>query len=112
MQASAYPSVKGGKIGFVVQNQRRVLLNLGESTSRRSLSMTGGIACCGGLSLNSMASMGVELGRTRLGVNGIFGSSAKPRSLKAQASCLILLPFPSLICFGFDHLHAFVIKLC
>ncbi|EXC20499.1 Plastidic glucose transporter 4 [Morus notabilis] len=86
MQASAYPSVKGGKIGFVVQNQRRVLLNLGESTSRRSLSMTGGTACCGGLSLNSMASMGVELGRTRLGVNGIFGSSAKPRSLKAQAS--------------------------
>lgn len=61
--------------------------NLGESGGRRIVCMTGRTTWCGGLSLNSMASsMGVELGRTRIVVDGIFGSSAKSRSVKAQAS--------------------------
>lgn len=90
MQASANPGVKGG-LGFGTQNQRRVLLGLGESRSRRRVSvlksqyMTDRSSCCGGLSLNSVT-MGVELGRARVGVDRIFGSSAKPRSVKAQAS--------------------------
>ncbi|PON39613.1 Sugar/inositol transporter [Trema orientale] len=90
MQASANPGVKGA-LGFGTQNQRRVLLGLGESRSRRRVSvlesqyMTDRSSCCGGLSLNSVT-MGVELGRARVGVDRIFGSSAKPRSVKAQAS--------------------------
>ncbi|PON53095.1 Sugar/inositol transporter [Parasponia andersonii] len=90
MQASANPGVKGS-LGFGTQNQRRVLLGLGESRSRRRVSvlksqcMTDRSSCCGGLSLSSVT-MGVELGRARVGVDRIFGSSAKPRSVRAQAS--------------------------
>ncbi|KAL5538829.1 hypothetical protein UlMin_042758, partial [Ulmus minor] len=89
MQASAYTTVKGS-IDFGVQNQRRVLLGLGESRNTgvsgfRNLCMTDRSNCCGGLSLSSVA-MGTELVRTRFGVDGIFGSSAKFRSVRAQAS--------------------------
>ncbi|XP_030507559.1 plastidic glucose transporter 4 isoform X1 [Cannabis sativa] len=90
MQASTYSAVKG-RVGFGAEHQRRVSLGLGESTSRRRVSMlrsqymTDRSSCCGGLSLNS-ATMGIELGRARMGVDGIFGSSAKSRSVKAQAS--------------------------
>lgn len=92
MQASSYSSVKGG---FGIQNQRKGLLGFGELRNRtssrsRSLCMADRRSCCGGLSLSSVAK-GVELARARMGVDGIFGSSARPRSVKAQASGLFIL---------------------
>ena len=90
MQASTFPWVKGGigtGFGFGAQNKRRVLVGLSESKCRRRVSvlMSDRASCCGGLSLNSMAS-GIELGRSRMGFGS--SSSAKPRSVKAQASGL------------------------
>ena len=92
MQAS-YASVKG-TLGVGVQNQKRVFLGFGEVRNRgssglRSLCMIDRSTCCGGLSLSSVA-MGAKLGAVRKGVNGVFGSSAKPRSVKAQATGLFI----------------------
>lgn len=92
MQAS-YVSVKGS-LGVGDQNQKRVLLSFGEVRNRgssglRKLCMTDRSTCCGGLSLKSVA-MGAKLAGVRMGVNGVFGSSAKPRSVKAQATGLFI----------------------
>ncbi|KAG2710730.1 hypothetical protein I3843_04G041200 [Carya illinoinensis] len=83
MQASTY-AVKGS-IGFGVQKRTQVLKRFDEfGKPSLGLRMTDRTACCG-LRLNSIA-MEAELTRARLGSNGIFRSSVKPRSLKAQAS--------------------------
>lgn len=93
MQATSYASVKGG---FGIQNQRKGLLGFGELRNRTSsglrstLCMADRRSCFGGLSLSSVA-MGAELTRARIGVDGIFGSSARPRSVKAQASGLLIV---------------------
>lgn len=82
MQASSAFAVKGG-LGFDII-QRRRLRGFGELRTRglapTDLCMTEKRSCFG-LSLNSI-SMGIELGQVR---NGL-GSSAKYRSIKAQAS--------------------------
>ncbi|KAF5457468.1 hypothetical protein F2P56_021568 [Juglans regia] len=83
MQASTYV-VKGG-IGFGVQKRTKVLKRFVEfGKPSLGLRMTDRTACCG-LRLNSIA-MEAELTSARLGSNGIFRSSVKSRSLKAQAS--------------------------
>lgn len=81
MQATTY-AVKGG-IGFGVQKRPTLLKGFGEF-GRPSLGfrMTDRTACCG-LRLGSIA-MEAELTGARLGAT--FRSSAKPRSVKAQAS--------------------------
>ncbi|KAI5684297.1 hypothetical protein M9H77_05525 [Catharanthus roseus] len=82
MQASSAFAVKGG-LGFDIV-QRRRLRGFGELRTRglapTDRCMTEKRSCFG-LSLNSI-SMGIELGQVR---NGL-GSSAKYRSIKAQAS--------------------------
>lgn len=98
MQAPYAASVKGGLGVIGVPNQRkRVLLGFGEVRNRtssglRSLCMTDRSSCCAGLSLSSVA-MGAELARARVAINGVFGSSAKPRSVKAQATGLFITVF-------------------
>ncbi|XP_062150609.1 plastidic glucose transporter 4 [Alnus glutinosa] len=81
MQASAY-AVKGG-IGFGVQNRPTLLKGFGEfGKSSLGFRMTDRTACCG-VRLSSIA-MEAELTGARLGAS--FRSSARPRSVKAQAS--------------------------
>lgn len=98
MQASYAPSVNGSLGVTAVQNQKkRVLLGFGEVRNRtrsglRNLCMTGRSTCCAGLSRSSVA-MGAELARARVAINGVFGSSAKPRSVKAQATGLFITVF-------------------
>jgi len=83
MQASTF-TVKGG-IGFGVQKRTRILNGFGESKKPSlGLRMTDRSACCG-LRTSSTA-METELTGARVGAYGIFRSSAKPRSVKAQAS--------------------------
>lgn len=83
MQASTY-AVKGD-VGFGVQKRTRVLKRFGElGKPSLGLRMTDSTPCCG-LRLSSIA-MEAELTGARLGATGIFRSSAKPRSVKAQAS--------------------------
>lgn len=91
MQASTYGSVKGNSV-FGVQQQRRVL-GFGEprrtSAGLRNLCMTDRSAGCGGLRLTS-AAMGAKLARLGMGFDGISMASLKARSVKAQASGLLI----------------------
>ncbi|XP_030952608.1 plastidic glucose transporter 4-like [Quercus lobata] len=83
MQTSTF-TVKGG-IGFGVQKRTRILNGFGESKKPSlGLRMTDRSACCG-LRTSSTA-METELTGARVGAYGIFRSSAKPRSVKAQAT--------------------------
>ncbi|TQD89690.1 hypothetical protein C1H46_024825 [Malus baccata] len=90
MQASTHGSVKG-KLGFDVQNQKRVL-GFGElrnrtSTGRRNLCIAERRTCCGGLSLRSAAQVtGAKLAGLRMGSDGISMATLKARSVQAQAS--------------------------
>uniref|UniRef100_A0A5B7CCR4 Putative hexose transporter n=1 Tax=Davidia involucrata TaxID=16924 RepID=A0A5B7CCR4_DAVIN len=85
MQASTF-AVKG-TVGLNIQN-RRVLPGFGEfrkvSLALNNLCMTERSTCFG-LRL-SQAAMGAEHGRPRTGVESLFRSSAKARSVKVQAS--------------------------
>ncbi|KAF5479914.1 hypothetical protein F2P56_000697 [Juglans regia] len=83
MQASTCV-VKGG-IGFGAQNRTKVLKGFGEfGKPSLGLGMTERTACSV-LRLSSTP-MKDTLTSARLGVNGVFRSSVKPRSVKAQAS--------------------------
>ncbi|RXH90503.1 hypothetical protein DVH24_035267 [Malus domestica] len=90
MQASTHGSVNG-KLGFDVQNQKRVL-GFGElrnrtSTGRRNLCIAERRTCCGGLSLRSAAQVtGAKLSGLRMGSDGISMATLKARSVQAQAS--------------------------
>ncbi|KAM1011837.1 hypothetical protein ACFX2C_047133 [Malus domestica] len=90
MQASTHGSVNG-KLGFDVQNQKRVL-GFGElrnrtSTGRRNLCIAERRTCCGGLSLRSAAQVtGAKLAGLRMGSDGISMATLKARSVQAQAS--------------------------
>ncbi|KAM2710641.1 hypothetical protein EV2_048186 [Malus domestica] len=90
MQASTHGSVNG-KLGFDVQNQKRVL-GFGElrnrtSTGRRNLCIAERRTCCGGLSLRSAAQVtGAKLAGPRMGSDGISMATLKARSVQAQAS--------------------------
>ncbi|KAF8390108.1 hypothetical protein HHK36_024630 [Tetracentron sinense] len=85
MLASTY-AVKGG-VGSELQN-RRVLSSFGgfrkRSSGVKNLFMTERSSCCGSR-LGSVV-LGVELARARTRVETMFRSSAKARSVKAQAS--------------------------
>lgn len=86
MQASSF-AVKGN-LGFDLQNHNhRVLPGFGDLRKRSSLLHMTQRGSCFGLRLNSV-SMGVELGRVRTNVESVFRSSAKARSVKAQAAGL------------------------
>ncbi|KAM1017616.1 hypothetical protein ACFX2A_048152 [Malus domestica] len=90
MQASTHGSVNE-KLGFDVQNQKRVL-GFGElrnrtSTGRRNLCIAERRTCCGGLSLRSAAQVtGAKLSGLRMGSDGISMATLKARSVQAQAS--------------------------
>lgn len=115
MQASTYSSVKGS-LGFGVLNHKRVLLGFGESGNkksfgRRSLYMTDKTSCFGGISLSSVA-MGGQFGCARRGFDGIFRSSVKPRSVRAQASGLSITIWIILV-LSIDYYEMVsVIKFC
>ncbi|KAB2612474.1 plastidic glucose transporter 4 [Pyrus ussuriensis x Pyrus communis] len=90
MQASTYGSVNG-KLGFDVQNQKRVL-GFGElrnrtRTGRRNLFIAERRTCCGGLSLRSAAQVtGAKIAGLTMGSDGISVATLKARSVQAQAS--------------------------
>ncbi|KAL5809903.1 hypothetical protein ACOSQ3_026604 [Xanthoceras sorbifolium] len=116
MQASMY-SVKGlGSVCFEVRSRRRVSAGFRDFNSicMRDRTTTATTTCCG-LRLDS-AAMGAELTRARYGVETLFRSSAKSRSLKAHASegdieavtpikpqeksSGVVLPFVGIACLG------------
>lgn len=107
MQASTF-TVKGN-IAVEVQN-RRVLPDFAEirktSTSARNQCLKNRGTFCR-LKLGSVA-MGAELARARTSVESVFRSSLKARSIRAQASGLImslLLPMKSHV-----SLFIFIVK--
>lgn len=99
MQSSAY-AVKGG-IGFGFQDRPTLLKGFGEfGKSSLAFRMTDRTACCG-VRLSSIA-MEAELTGARLGAS--FRSSAKPRSVKAQASGLFVTVLTDLTVFSISRL--------
>ena len=101
MQASTF-AVKGG-IGFGVQKRTRISNGFGEfKKPSLGLRMTDRSACCG-LRTSSTA-METELTSARVGAYGIFRSSAKPRSVKAQATGLFMKYLDWLAFFSFSKI--------
>ncbi|XP_031267122.1 plastidic glucose transporter 4-like [Pistacia vera] len=123
MQASTY-AVKPS-VGFEARNRRRVsacfgdfkggnLALNGRIDKNNSICMRSGTACCG-LRLDA-ATMGAELTRARFGVESLFRSTAKSRSVRTQAtdgdieevtpikhqekSSGVVLPFVGVACLG------------
>ncbi|KAJ0099576.1 hypothetical protein Patl1_21433 [Pistacia atlantica] len=123
MQASTY-AVKPS-VGFEARNRRRVsacfgdfkggnLALNGSIDKNNSICMRSGTACCG-LRLDA-ATMGAELTRARFGVESLFRSTAKSRSVRTQAtdgdieevtpikhqekSSGVVLPFVGVACLG------------
>lgn len=87
MQASVY-AAKGTAAAFQIENPRRALPGFRRNSVLRSgiCSMTGTTnSCCGLRRLGSSTSFGLELGRVRTSVEAVFRTSAKARSVRAQA---------------------------
>ena len=87
MQASSF-GVKGATFGVQKQKTLVVFGSFGNGSVMRPsrVCMPNSTNCCG-LRLGSVT-METEMSSTRLGSTGIFGSPAKPRSLRVQASGL------------------------